>query len=168
MNIFYLDSCPIKASHMQCDLHVVKMVLESAQLLCTAHRENDGDQWADENNLYKSTHKNHPSAVWTRATSEQYRWLYDHFYALCDEYRYRYGKEHLTWRKLGEVLDNHPSNIGSSWSEPPQCMPDQYKVVGDSVTAYQNYYRLDKSVNDWFQFNKSRPRPSFLAGVTNG
>ncbi len=169
MNVFFLDVSPVKAAQMQCDRHVVKMILESAQLLSTAHRELDGDNWADANGLYKSTHKNHPSAIWARESKHNYDWLYDHFYALCDEYRYRYGKEHKSWTKLGVVLKNRPVNIMRlpfDFYEPPQCMPDKYKVGGDSVQAYRNYYAFDKASNDWFGYKKSRPAPSFLVKNT--
>ena len=63
MNIFYLHEDPREASQMMCDKHNVKMIVESAQMLSTAHRELDGDRWANKHELYKSTHKNHPSAV---------------------------------------------------------------------------------------------------------
>lgn len=139
------------------------MILESAQLLSTAHRELDGDEWADQQGLYKRTHKNHPSAVWARASSDNYRWLYLHFYALCDEYRYRYGKEHLTWQKLGLTLAEVPMNIsGDSFTDPPQCMPDEYKCAS-TVQAYRNYYALDKASNDWFKYDRTRCRPWWLA-----
>lgn len=168
MNIFYLDNDPTTAAKWQCDRHVVKMVLESAQLLSTAHREVDGDSWADEVGLYKRTHKNHPSAVWARASKPQYDWLYEHFIALCNEYSYRYGKTHLTDTKFRHVLDYAPPSIlHTKFEEPPQCMPDEYKHES-AIQGYRNYYRLDKSVNDWFCYNKSRSRPSFLVGVTNG
>ena len=153
---------------MQCDRHVVKIILESAQLLSTAHRELDGNEWADSHSLYKTTHKNHPSAVWARSGKPHYDWLYDHFVALCNEYSYRYGKIHLSDEKFRRVLDYAPPSIlHTEFTEPPQCMPDEYKH-DDTVTAYQDYYRLDKSVNGWFCYNKSRSRPSFLTGVTNG
>ena len=77
MNIFCLDEDPIKAVQMMCDKHIVKMILESAQLMSTAHRELDGDN-ANEN-LYKSTHKNHPSAKWVRESLWNYVWLYRHW-----------------------------------------------------------------------------------------
>ena len=66
MNIFYLHKDPKTCAEMHCDKHVVKMVLEYAQLLSTAHRVLDGDEWADKAQLYKATHKNHPSAIWAR------------------------------------------------------------------------------------------------------
>jgi hypothetical protein len=165
MNIFYLHSNPRQAAIMQCDTHVVKMTLESAQLLSTAHRELDGDDWADKEGLYRSTHKNHPSAVWARSSDEHYGWLYRHFNALCDEYRYRYGKEHLSWRKLGDALANDPVNIRTGWVDPPQCMPDEYKHK-KTTRAYRNYYVFDKATNDWFGYKRSRPAPNFLANNT--
>ena len=82
MNIFYLDRNPVIAAQMMCDKHVVKMILESAQMLSTAHRVLDGDDRANETGLYKMAHKNHPSTIWVRASSENYRWLWKHFDAL--------------------------------------------------------------------------------------
>ena len=71
MNIFYIDTCPVKAAQMQCDKHVVKMVLESAQMLCTAHHS-----FWQHDVPYKPTHRNHPSAVWARSNSKHYDWLF--------------------------------------------------------------------------------------------
>ena len=79
MNIFYLDEDPVLAAQMHCDKHVVKMILESAQLLSTAHLLIDGDELADERGLYKATHKNHPSSKWVRDSSENYEWLWNLF-----------------------------------------------------------------------------------------
>jgi hypothetical protein len=165
VNIFFLDSDATTAAEWQCDRHVIKMILETAQLLSTAHRELDGDGWADEIGLYKRTHKNHPSAVWARASTAHYRWLYRHFCALCNEYRYRYGKEHKTWSKIGTMLSESPDNCPvDGWTDPPQCMPDVYKHRS-TVQAYRNYYTLDKSQNDWFYYKKNRCRPYWLANL---
>ena len=162
MNIFFLSDDPETAAEWQCDRHVVKMILESAQLLSTAHRELDGDEWADEVGLYKRTHKNHPSAVWVRKSTHHYRWLYNHFLALCDEYRYRYGKEHLTYTKMHSLLNEYPDNLeDDGWTDPPQCMPDDYKHR-NTVQAYRNYYTLDKASNGWFCYNKGRCAPWWL------
>ena len=78
MNIFYLDKNPVVAAQMQCDKHVVKMILESAQMLSTAHRVLDGNEYADKKGLYKMAHKNHPSTIWARSSLENYVWLFDH------------------------------------------------------------------------------------------
>ena len=143
MNIFYLQREPEACAHDHCDKHVPKMILEYAQLMSTAHRELDGDDCVDQ--LYKSTHKNHPSAIWTRSSDQHYMWLYELFCALSEEYQLRYGKEHLTFTKLHGLLKYLPHNIqANGFSDPPQCMPDEYKH-DDCITAYREFYRHDKS-----------------------
>jgi hypothetical protein len=137
MNIFYLDSDPFEAATLQCDRHVVKMILESAQLLSTAHHELGSMA------PYKSTHKNHPSAVWVRRSYLHYAWLYKHFIGLCAEYEARYNKTHKSWNICRETLQDAPTRIAvMPFEEPPQCMPDECKVPGDSVKAYKKYYIL--------------------------
>lgn len=139
MNIFYLSHDPAEAARVQYNKHVVKMILESAQLLCTAHRELGNDDVP-----YKSTHKNHPSAVWARSNDLAYIWLYEHMIALGKEYTRRYGKTHLTISKCHDVLMLPPAGIPSvTWKQPPQCMPDEYKA-DCSVDAYWNYYEGEK------------------------
>lgn len=142
MNIFYLSTDPKKAAKYMYNKHVVKMILESAQLLCTAHVISDGE---NANVPYKATHKNHPSAIWTRESISNYKWLYDHMIALGEEYTRRYGKKHLTILKCSGVLSKAPANVTKTELTPmPQCMPDQYKVPGNSVEAYWNYYEAEK------------------------
>jgi hypothetical protein len=141
MNIFYLSHCPKKAAQHQYNKHVVKMILETAQLLCTAHHE----LGTTIDIPYKATHKNHPSAIWVRSSAEAYMWAYEHMLALGTEYTRRYNKEHLTILKCREVLYTLPSNISDDeYAQPPQCMPDEYKVINDSVSAYWNYYENEK------------------------
>ena len=144
MNIFYLHPSPYTSARMQCDKHVVKMILETAQLLSTAHREIDGDDYADSNGLYKRTHKNHPSAVWVRQSHYHYLWTFEHFRGLLDEYTKRYGKTHASARLL-VALSRQPRNISvTPFVAPPQCMPDAYKQ-SDTVRAYRAYYLADKA-----------------------
>ena len=140
MNIFYLHSNPKVAASYFYDKHKVKMILESAQMLCTAHIA-----LGNENVPYKKSHLNHPSSVWVRANNENYQWLYDHMLALGKEYTKRYNKTHLTITKCKDILAIAPSSIpAGSFNEPPQCMPDEYKVENDSVSAYWNYYEQEK------------------------
>ncbi len=150
MNIFYLDRDPEIAAQMLCDKHVVKMILESAQMLSTAHRVLDGDEYADRVGLYKMAHKNHPSTIWVRHSYQNYKWLYTHMIALMQEYTYRYGKHHATERLI-EPLGNFPiglreafKNSFKTYTDPPQCMPDHCKNE-DTVSAYQTYYIIEKS-----------------------
>ena len=100
MNIFYLDRDPKKAAELQYNKHVVKMILESAQMLCTAHHH-----YAEKHEInadyipYKKAHYNHPSTIWCRHNSRQYYWLFNHMVALGMEYTKRYGKTHLSITK---------------------------------------------------------------------
>ena len=142
MNIFYLHQDPTVSPSIMYNKHVVKMILETAQLLCTTHHiYNNGD-----NVPYKKTHQNHPSTVWTRTNTANYRWLYDHFIALCCEYESRYNKTHLCYTKCADALEHPPVGMPESdtISEMPQCMPDEYKVAGNPVQGYRNYYIGEK------------------------
>jgi hypothetical protein len=100
MNIFYLDRDPKIAAQMHCDKHCIKMILESAQMLSTAHRVIDGDDYANERGLYKMAHKNHPSTIWVRSSDEHYNWMYSLMLSQMEEYTYRYDKHHATERLI--------------------------------------------------------------------
>ena len=163
MNIFYLDKDPKVCAEMHVDKHCVKMILEYAQLLSTAHRVIDGSIVVGTSSsgrkktsyvlndqrdsiLYSATHINHPSAIWVRQNRENYRWLFNLYCFLCHEYTYRYGKVHATDTKLSEHLVFPPDNlVEGNFTEPTPAMPDHYKVAGDSVTSYKNYYLGDKT-----------------------
>ena len=147
MNIFYLSQDPQEAALMHNDKHCVKMILESAQMLCTAHRALDGNDKCDNLFMYKQAHLNHPSTKWVRENAYNYKWLFNLFEALCDEYTYRYGKLHATDLKLRETLRETPLRIpfiNTGFTEPPQCMPEEYKT-SDTVEAYRQYYMGEKS-----------------------
>jgi hypothetical protein len=153
MNIFYLAHNPTDCAQMHCDKHVVKMILETAQLLSTAHHERGSTA------PYKPTHRNHPSAVWVRSGVKQYRWAYSLLEALSDEYTLRYGKVHKTWERCSEALSQPPEGIADLFfTPPPQCMPDECKHSG-AVTAYRNYY-TQKNL-DWIKVG----RPMVWTGV---
>lgn len=138
MNIFYLHHLPQIAAAMHCDKHVVKMIVESCQLLATAHHEHGNGH----NVTYKPTHRNHPSAIWTRSTAEQYLWVVKLAINLCKEYKRRYGKDHKCLAMLEGELKHPPLAIANNyrWDNPPQCMPDEYKHY-DTVQAYRQYYQ---------------------------
>tara|TARA_B110000881_G_scaffold221500_1_gene251584 strand:+ start:3803 stop:4297 length:495 start_codon:yes stop_codon:yes gene_type:complete len=146
MNIFMLHENPDENVKLHCDKHVVKMILEYAQMLSTAHRVLDGDEKQPEL-LYKATHKNHPCTKWCTAASANYLYLYHLFAKLCGEYTHRYGKVHLTQKKLSTILatppDNMPRTAKVDFVNMPQAMPDQYKDPS-VVTAYRKYYKGEK------------------------
>ncbi len=153
MNIFILDYNPIRAAQMQCDKHIVKMPLETAQLLCSAFPSGSAP--------YKLTHLNHPCSVWCRKSVENYTWLIEHGLALCDEYTFRYGRTH----KSRDVILWCKNNIGKI--QFPQkgktnyvlCFDDQHKV-GNAVQSYRAYYKHEKiKIARW---RKSRAAPNWF------
>lgn len=164
MNIFFVDRDPRIAASCLVDKHVVKMIVESAQLLSTAHRVLDGDERlklydSRESVLYKVTHRNHPSAIWTRTSIENYLWLVEHQFALLDEYTHRYGKKHKTG-ELMYLLQSPPHGLRNyEFTEPPCAMPEEFIISGDSVMNYRQYYRIGKaSLHSW----KNRSKPSWI------
>jgi hypothetical protein len=187
MNIFYLSHDHVQCAQWHVDKHVVKMILESCQLLSTARRLIDGvptiekryvagslhparfrniKRWVLEDYpeadkiIYQATHANHPSAVWVRQSLENYVWLSDLTFALIDEYKYRYGKDHkceIVARHLATPpVKNFPHK---GFTQPTPAMPDEYKVAGDSIASYHNYYRGAKArMASW----KNRDVPSWF------
>ena len=158
MNIFYFDDSPIECALAQPDKMLVKMPLETAQMLCTAHRELDGDEYADEVGLYKRAYWNHPCTVWARERQGNYTWLYKHFIALGNEYKYRYGREHASITKLAKPLKKVPDNILNEGMTPlAQAMPDEYKN-NDPIKAYRDYCTHEKHYAKW---EKGRAKPDW-------
>ena len=158
MNIFYLHPDPLICSRYHCDKHVVKMILESCQLLSTAHHVIDGSlNVAD--GIYKKTHHNHPCAIWVRETHQNYIWLYNLMRCLHAEWhwRWQHNKPHKSEPVMIQ-LRNLPMFIPrNTFTMPPRCMPEEYK---DScvIKSYQNYYLgAKKSMLYW----KNRDVPYF-------
>jgi hypothetical protein len=179
MNIFYLSNNVTKCAEQHVDKHCVKMILEYAQLLSTAHRLLDGQEivgisktgrkakrWelsdTRQDVLYSATHINHPSAVWARHSKDNYAWLCKLLDALCKEYTYRYGKVHKVEREgLLQALQFIPYGIPqhTTFTEPTPAMPDEYKVIGSSVASYQRYYNGAKTrMFSW----KNRATPEWI------
>lgn len=142
MNIFVLDLDPVIAASYHNDKHCVKMILEYAQLLSSAHHSFD-TEYKDQ--CYKLTHKNHPCAVWVRESSANYVWLFKLFEALCHEYTKRYGKMHKTYVEKCSVFENVPNGYTNhTMTEFPQAVTESCKHH-DTVTAYREYYIKEKS-----------------------
>lgn len=148
MNIFVLDTDPKLAARAHCDKHVVKMVLESAQLLSTAHHI--AGSTIDLGSIYKPTHIEHPCAKWCRENAANYKWLYNLYHELAREYTHRYCKIHKA-ATITPFLQSVPDGVlrrnptsSSSLTPFVQCMPDEYKHE-DAVTAYRDYYVGEKA-----------------------
>ena len=153
MNIFLLHKDPTLAAQMQCDKHVVKMVLETAQLLCSPFEPDKAP--------YKRTHYNHPCSVWARESISNYNWLLHHGQALAAEYTYRYGRRHKSQDVIEWCRDN---KLQLMWMSRKRtqfalAMPDEYKT-DCPVQSYRNYYLGEKmSIAQW---NKSRNMPKWV------
>lgn len=154
MNIFKLDNDISLCAQYHVDKHVVKMPLEYAQLLCSA-RHILGE--SPTTIPYKLTHKNHPCAIWTRASSTNYKWLVELGLAVSAEYTYRYGKTHGCAKIIVDCLDNIPKFDHHSGTELPLAMLEEYKV-NDTVTSYRAYINgakqhlfswKNRAVPDW-------------------
>jgi hypothetical protein len=139
MNIFVLDSDIDACARFHSDRHVVKMTLESAQMLCTVLHEN-GIQAP-----YKPTHRHHPCTLWAGRSLSNWIWLRDLALALNDEYRYRYRKDsdHLSGAVVRDLPPPPIDDLGLT--EFAQAMPEQYRVPGDAVSAYRKFYAAEKS-----------------------
>jgi hypothetical protein len=186
LNLFILSECPIEAAQLQCNAHVTKMTLESAQMLSTAHRMLDGHAIKGlsksgkrasthyihpslDDILYKAVHFHHPCTVWTMQTSANYEWHYQHFVALAQEFTYRYGKQHRSYILLKDVLSSPPKNIKTgpltkqllAMKSNPECMfPD------DPVRSYRAFYQTKQDrfkmvwtkrpIPDWFKVKETQ------------
>jgi len=182
MNIFVLHKDPVIAAQMQCDKHVPKMVVESAQMLSTAHRILDGtvqiapsksgkrmvkhyrlfnDPEMDQI-LYKAVHYKHPCTVWTMESSDNYYWHYKHFVALCDEFEYRFGKIHKS-SLLKSPLWTLPHKIPKGGMTPfklamqsnPECM------LENAVLSYRAFYQT-KQERFKMAWERNRPKPGWF------
>lgn len=175
MQIFVLDAMPYTAAKYHCDKHIVKMVLEYAQLLSTAHRVLrcnylkyekpngkrqglfllDGEEVKYNTELgkyqivdpqcYNATHINHPCALWARETDANYHWLVALFTGCLREYKRRYHKEHSV-AKLLPFFECAPAQITRAPMTPfALAIPDQYKVTNNAIASYRAFYVGEKA-----------------------
>ena len=153
MNIFVLDKHPNVAAMYHCDKHIVKMPLETAQMLSAVH-------WRYGNEPpYARTHENHPCTLWAGQTVENYRWLYKLGLALCHEYTYRYGKVHGCERVIKLLMMPPLRLTARGFTAFAKAMPEQY-ISYDAVDSYRAYYANEKaSICTWTRRNV----PPFMA-----
>lgn len=138
MNIFVLDNDIEKCAQYHCDQHVVKMILESVQLLCTALNKKGFIS------PYRSTHVKHPCVLWVEESFDNFLWLQELTVQLNSEYRYRYDKpnDHKSIAVLNQIA--HLRYESNGLTEFAQAMPDKYKIPGDAVSAYRQFYLGEK------------------------
>lgn len=152
MNIFFLDENPKLNAQYHNNSHCIKMILETAQLLCGVHHATG--QVTDQV-PYKLSHKNHPCAIWARESLSNYLYLCELGLELGKEYTHRYGKRHKSIDVINWCIINKPNIPDIGFTTPAMAMPDEFKV--DSVVeSYRNYYMGAKSdLASW----KNREKP---------
>jgi hypothetical protein len=138
MNIFVLDLDIEKCARFHCDQHVIKMILESTQIVCSALNTRGF------HTPYKPTHRKHPCVLWAGESFDNLKWLISLARALNREYQYRYHKaeEHVSMRVLDQVQDVRFKSIGMTAFA--QAMPEKYRAPGDPVRAYRAFYIGEK------------------------
>ncbi|HJD56944.1 MAG TPA: pyrimidine dimer DNA glycosylase/endonuclease V [Rickettsia endosymbiont of Sericostoma sp.] len=169
MNIFVTNNCPIISAQALDNKRVVKMVLETAQLLSTAIFINSGVTYQ---HIYKPTHMKHPCTIWAALNIGNWDWLFQHFLALCEEYSFRYNKKHATTRLLPYLLE-HRADIQDGIITPfanctkSESMQVDFKHISDPCEAYRKYlnakWHYDKLPPKWI--NREPPlwyNPLFL------
>lgn len=155
MNIFHLDADPRRAARMHCDKHVGKMLTEKGQMLSTGLLLNG------EEAPWKKAFPNHPMNRWLRLNAENFAWGWELADELAREYVHRFGKVHAGGRVLPEIAQKDWRGVFGSepFSTPPQCMPDEYKVEGDTIAAHRRFYAGEKAR---FARYTRRPIPHFM------
>lgn len=154
MNLFILDKDPVQAAKWSVNSHVTKIIVEGGQLISTAFN------LQGVTGFYKTTHRNHPTSIWTRASKANFDWTVEYSLALCEEYTARYGKVHKTQQHLEWARDNARLLKFDKTELTPfaQAMPDEYKDPC-AVTAYRNYYKFGKKhLHSW-----KRNKPDWIA-----
>lgn len=174
MNIFFLHANVRRCARWHCNKHVVKMLLESCQLLYTAHWSFVSNEEAPDltgapvtttgQRGYKPTHRHHPCAKWVRASLAHYRWLAALAAELAREYRHRYGatKTHACEAHVAWLASHPPAGLKDvGWTPPPSAMPDEFKISTDPVKNYRNFYTKGKGQRGLLEY-KGRHVPHWI------
>jgi len=140
MNIFFLDEQPSKAAEYHCDKHVVKMILETAQIVSTVYerygKHHDG--------LLKPCFRNHPCTLWAGNSRQNLQWLVSLGIELNKQYMQRYKREHKyleMFLELGSL--KHEFMPDNGFTKPALAMPPECQMV-DAVESYRLYYMTNK------------------------
>jgi len=138
MNIFVLDENITTCAQYHCDQHVIKMILESTQIMCTALNKKGFFT------PYKPTHINHPCVLWTETSYTNFLWLKELALALNKEFRYRFDKtvDHKSVNVINEIEQYSFEDLGLTPFA--QAMPEEYRVPKDAVQAYRKFYIGEK------------------------
>ena len=172
MNIFFLHIDPKTCAQMHCDKHVIKMILETCQLLCSAWHMTDPCHILY-TPPYKLCHKNHPCSIWTRENTSNYKYLCELGLELAKEYTYRYGKIHKSEKYIKELQNNIPPlPITNDVTHFTQAMPNMFKSDDNKpdkvIEAYRTFYFFEKShILSWKGKIAGRDKPHWIVDFEN-
>ncbi len=159
MNIFILETNPKKNAQALCDQHIVKMPLETAQILCSMFEAGQAP--------YRRTHFNHPACIWVRESRGNYLWLIKYGLELCREYTFRYGKTHAS-QKVIEWCCNHLEKLSFKKVRRTKfvsIVSPEFTHERDTITAYRKFYQKEKM--KFARWNRGRAKPCWLKSLTN-
>ena len=146
MNLFILSLSQKQIAEYMFDKHIVKIILEAVQMLCTAKLLLDPDD-PENDNLYKMAHKNHPVSIWVRKSYANYMWTLLLVYEMHKEWRFRFNhpsnKYHKSYIVACHLTINAPSKDKFECLELTpfaQAMPEQFKTPDNAIEAYRKYY----------------------------
>ena len=147
MNLFILSWLQREIAEYMMDKHVSKILLEAVQMLCSAKRVLDPDDEETNNQIYKLAHKNHPVTIWCRTSHANFVWVLDLVEALHAEWKYRYGhpeskihKSYIVAQLLRKAIPAETKFAQTGLTPFAMAMPDEFKISGDPIQAYRNYY----------------------------
>jgi len=153
MNIFATHQDPYLSAKVLPDKHIVKMPLESCQMLAIIYSKwyydwgtlpkADGTPYSTK----KGAFRNHPSTKWAGSSIYNTAWLIQHGCCLADEYQRRYGKIHTCSKALFEakkIFHRKTNKAITCWGMAEnfsRAMPDEWKCDDsiDTFTAYKRY-----------------------------
>ena len=175
MNIFVTDPCPVQSARNLPDKHIVKMPLETCQMLSIIYSDwyyGVGKLYKQDGTPYRTSHgafRNHPCTQWAAATRYNLAWLIKHGLALCDEYTARYNKVHTCQDVIQQAERIYRSIFSDTIdayhevTDFTRAMPEDIKfdTTIDTITAYKRYL----NTKPWLASNYLRipsRKPSFI------
>ena len=171
MNIFVVETDPVEAAQALCDKHVPKMTVESVQMLVSAlrrHGATDDDvPLTAKGTPHRGGYANHPSTRWVGESISNFNWLFEHAYALCEEFSFRFNKEHACLKQLDKIVDSSHLLPDGELTDIALAVGDAFHErlgfkqapIDEAVDIYREFYIIDKE--SFAVWSKGRPAPAW-------
>jgi hypothetical protein len=149
-----------KSAQSQDNLRVVKMILESCQIMSTVINEQGLKA------PYRSFNPKHPSCLWAAESLSNYMNLAIHCQAMIDEYQHRFGKTHKCEAVLHTLVEMCDPDLFPAMEPTPLrlAMPDEFRS-NNPVVSYRKFYAskprlrysMDKIPSWMAEYRKNEP-----------